>query len=554
MISAKIYLALFLFGFSAWAAEPDWSEGHSIPQTGRSNPYELSPTDWAAFNQAGRLHAQIYPVEITGALPPYRPIKNLIENKNNGVFRKWLSKIIRGISNMKSFEDVELFLGLNPYPTESDTGVYSVPYPNGQKPEHRMGTGFITRDGGTGVTFSCASCHSSNLFGKTVLGMTNRFPRTNEFFIKAQSVVSVVPPSLFKAFSKATKEETELYRQSRKNIRYIGAVRPLVRGLDTSLAQVALSLRLRGEDEWAEKDTKYLYNPRYDELLDQPADSKPAVWWNVKYKTRWLSDGSVVSGNPIYTNILWNEIGRGTDLRDLNEWFQKKSQVIEELATAVFSSQAPLYIDFFPAESIDLERAKQGQKIFVQNCAKCHGQYQKNWDVLPESAPLSERLKTYQVLYHQRTPVIDVGTDSFRRRGMKSLEKLNDLKISKDFGVVIKEQKGYVPPPLVGIWARWPYFHNNSAPSLCAVLTASSKRPKVYWAVAANNPAEDFDSDCNGYPMNLPEQRKKSDYKYNTQIPGLGNSGHDEGIFLSQGQELLSLEEKRDLILFLKTL
>ena len=36
-------------------------------------------------------------------------------------------------------------------------------------------------------TFSCAACHSSNLFGKTVLGMTNRFPKANEFFIKAKT-------------------------------------------------------------------------------------------------------------------------------------------------------------------------------------------------------------------------------------------------------------------------------------------------------------------------------------------------------------------------------
>jgi hypothetical protein len=128
--------------------------------------------------------------------------------------------------------------------------------------------------------------------------------------------------------------------------------------------------------------------------------------------------------------------------------------------------------------------------------------------------------------------------------------RLNPLRFSQQFGIVIEPQQGYVPPPLVGIWARWPYFHNNSAPSLCAVLTRSEQRPKTYWAVEAQDPQNDFDWDCNGYPSQLSHGRAQ----YDTSKSGLSNMGHDEGIFLEDGNELLTAEQKMDLIQFLKTL
>lgn len=77
------------------------------------------------------------------------------------------------------------------------------------------------------------------------------------------------------------------------------------------------------------RDRKDAKHPRETPLDHFIADSKPAVWWNVKYKTRWLSDGSVMSGNPILTNFLWNELGRGVDLVELANWVRKNPEIIE---------------------------------------------------------------------------------------------------------------------------------------------------------------------------------------------------------------------------------
>ncbi len=540
-------LSLFIVGAMAFA-EPNWSADAPIPAGGRTNPYNFSSAVQADYVRAGKIHAQVYPVQVTGLLPPYRPLKNFIEEKPNDPFRFLLRSLFRGFTQVKSFNDLLKWVGLNPYPKESDTGVYSVPYPNGYRPDHPIGFGLIKKDGAVGFSISCAECHSSRLFGKTVLGLTNRFPRANETFLNAQKASRYLDPWMFQHYNKATDAETKLMIDVKQNIRSIGVVQPLVLGLDTSLAQVALSLKKREPTPWAERSEKFEKSPRRDWLDQYPADSKPAVWWNLKYKTRFLSDGSVTGGNPIFTNLLWNEVGRGADLQELDLWLSQNSKVIEELTSAVFSIEPPRYVDFFPAESLRIPLAQKGESLFNDSCAKCHGHYEKDWT--RADAP------TTLVKYPWPTKVKNVGTDPFRYMGMKSLEALNELEISKRHQTVVTVQTGYVPPPLVGIWARWPYFHNNSAPNLCAVLTVGKKRPKAYYAGPANDPSTDFDSVCMGYPVGkkTPESWKKREYYYDTARRGLGNFGHDERILVRDGKEIFSAEDKFAIIEYLKTL
>lgn len=534
-----------------------WEQGFLVPENGRSNPYSLEPETHQKFITAGKIHAQIYPVSVTGVLPPLRPIKNLIENETDNPLKFFIQNLFQNISGIKTFNQVLDHIGMNPYPKETDTGVYSVPYPNGIRPSHPMGFGVIDRDGAQGFTISCAECHSSNLFGKTVLGLTNRFPRANETFVQAKILTQAVNSEVFKKYTDATEAERLLFLTTKNNLESVGAKKPIVLGLDTSLAQVSLSLSRRNPDAYASKSKHFEKNPRKNILSDFPADSKPAVWWNLKYKNRWLSDGSIISGNPIFTNILWNEIGRGTDLVKLESWIDENKVKIQELTAAVFSVEAPRITDFFPPELIDLEKAKQGERIYLQSCAGCHGVYHKAWN--QPGSELSDRadwLKTIKVSYPKKTFVVNVGTDPNRYLGMKELEKLNDLQISKSNRTTVQAQKGYVPPPLVGIWARWPYFHNNSVPSLCALLTASKHRPKYYFFGEAQDPQRDFDFECNGYPIGkkTPSDWKKSEFFYDTTRSGMKNTGHDEGIFLKNGKELLSIQDKRALIQFLQTL
>ncbi len=545
-----------LTGFAS--TQPDWSEEASIPITGRPNPYSLSDADLQLKVRAGKIHALEYPVEVTGALIPYDVLRRSLEDNDQDPIRAFLKTILSGITRIHSMDEGMSWMGLHRFPAESDTGVYSVPYPGGKRPETRMGFTLIERHGVKGFTFGCATCHAGHLFGKKVLGLTNRFPRANHTFVVAGSGLEKVNPHFFRFFLKASANETKMYSETRASLARVSTPKPIVLGLDTSLAQVSLSLARRSADENATPNRWLERFPRHEPLAHEVADSKPAVWWNLKYKTRWLSDGSLVSGNPIYTNFLWNELGRGTELDVLDQWLQRSEQMVEELTSAVFASEAPRFTDFFPAERISPVRAKAGEHVFERQCSRCHGSYEKAWNLEgAETLSWSEQIKTVEVNYHKRTPVVDVGTDPGRYLGMRSLEQLNRLAISQRGGMVVRPQKGYVPPPLVGIWARWPYFHNNSAPSLCAVLTRQKDRPRTYFAGEANDPRKDFDSRCNGYPTGdqvPPAWRRDKDAFYDTRRKGMSNSGHDEGIFLRDGKEILSDEDKMNLVAFLQTL
>ena len=555
----KYFLFVLSFGagaLSAQAATPSldefleeerqrWAIGRSVPVEGWSNRYDLPATEIRQSIRKGKIHSLHYPVGPTGVLIPHAPMKRLMEK---GLFKKIP---FPGLPPMHSMDDLYAWTGMHPYPLESDEGPYAVPYPKGFRPEYRMGVTLRQSDRGTGFTFSCAACHSARLFDKTVLGLTNRFPRANALFALGKTGFDLVHADVFQLLSKATDAETEMYRRTQKNLRAVETKLPAKLGLDTSLAHTALSLSRRKKDELASKSKLHEFFPHHDPIRFVTADSKPGTWWNLKYKNRWGADGSMVGGNPILTNLLWNEIGRGSDLAAVEAWIDENIETIKDLTSAVFSIEAPRFTDFFPPEHFRLQEVLSGEQEYKDRCAKCHGNYHKAWN-LPggQSLPWIDQLKTVRVEYFEKTPVKDVGTSPYRAKHMQSLIQLNDLRYSKKYGIVLEVQEGYVPPPLVGIWARWPYFHNNSIPSLCALLSPAQDRPKAYYAGPAHDKDKDFDRDCNGYPSGkaVPRAWRKGKYRFNTRRKGLSNKGHGR---MLKG---LTEEKRRHLIRFLQTL
>ena len=537
---------------------PDWSEGAKVPVTGLANRYGFAGQELADYVRAGRGHTiYSYPVTVTSSWLPKRLMETVFAEDEGGPIEQ-LKASANPLSKYKDLDDFEKWLGLTTFPDCESQGAQGIPFPGGARPAYRMGSTRITSPEGDKLTYSCAGCHASRLFGRSILGLQNRASRANVGIDEARTTLEGIPVDLLRLFYPMTDGEARVVTNLQNALTYVGIKAPLVRGLDTSLTQVALSLAKRAKDPYATRDPAQAKAPRPDRLDTNPADSKPGNWWALKYKNRWLLDGSVVSGNPIYTNILWNEIGRGTDLHELEKWLDENQKAIDELTAAVFAAEPVRFTEFFPAESVDLESAKRGKELFDGTCASCHGTYQKGWE-LPHAAslPLADRLATVEVRYHEDTPVHDVGTDTLRNKGMSSLLQLNDLSISKKSGVVIKEQVGYVPPPLIGIWARFPYFHNNSAPNLCAVLTKQSERPAKYYGGEQNDAKVDFDEACNGYPTGdkVPAAwLKDPDALFDTSRAGMGNQGHDEGVFLKDGVELFTPAQKADIIEFLQTL
>lgn len=560
MILAAIFFSLFSFNAHA-SYNADWSENAVIPAgTNRANIYNLDAATLEKMKTEGLKHAMKYPVSVTGLLIPYRTLLNFFNADTNNPLKKLMLQMGKNYSGFKSETELYEWLGLSQFNSPDATGIYKMPYPNGKKDQFYVGAGIVkAKDGSEGLTFSCFSCHSANLFGKTVMGLTNKRPHANKFFHMARGVIPYVPNSIFKIGTKATAGEVAMFERSKKNLVSVGAVVPQFLGLDTSLPQVALSLARRNVDDYATKNKMYEKFPRHNELETFVADSKPLPWWNLKYKTHWLADGSITAGNPILTNILWNELGRGADLKELEVWMQENRQTIDELTVAAFATEAPRWTDFFPASTINLDRAKKGEQIFANKCQKCHGEYHKAWSG-QNASDLNdiEILATTKVVYHEQTPVKNVGTDAQRFEGIREFaDALNDLAISKWMKTTVVPQEGYVPPPLVGVWSRYPYMHNNSIPSLCALLTKPELRPKTFVQGPANNPETDFDKECVGYPVGnkIPKAwLADKEATFVAKKGGLSNLGHAKMIIGDNGEELLSADDKLNLINFLKTL
>lgn len=544
---------------------PSWQRGLRMVPGGRLNPYELQPQELTAAVRRGRRFALDYPVTTTGLQIPYKTLARTLSHGPKHPVLALAQAAVRNRLGFDTLDGLEAWLGLAEYPDTEGEGAYYVPFPEGQKPTWRMGRSLFEPPGALGrqsLTYSCAACHADRFFGRTILGMSTRFPRANEFFVLGAETMGALPGTLLHPVMGIVRGDETIFAALKKRIGAIEGVTPLALGLDTSLALVGLSLSRRAFAGDGAFDKALERSPRDNMLRRARADSKPAVWWNTRYKNRWLSDGSVVSGNPIFTNILWNEIGRGSDLAELRDWLAANRTQVRDLTTAVFQAEAPTWFDIFGDRDLDLNAARRGAKVYTRLCASCHGAFRKAWEQAhwqgQDLMALSLKAKTQAAATTvfvplEQTPVVDVGTDPARWQGMRGLLELNALDLSKSFGTVIEAQSGYTPPPLIGIFARYPYLHNNSVPTLCDLLRPQSERPMQYEARAAQDPATDFDYSCVGYPKNTttpprPEKLFRAD------TPGRWNVGHDEGIITAGGQNRMTAPERFDLIEYLKTL
>ncbi len=532
----------------------DWSRGATIAEgENRANIYDLDEDDLLAARTAGLKHAFYWPVPTTRMLLPLDALRTVFTDPDAEVVRQVL-ETATGFRDEAGMYDR---MGLSAFPeTQGDVGsAYWAPPPPGQGPGDPMGATWLDTDEGLGLTFSCAACHIDTLFGRPVMGLQNKRPRPNALFHVARTALAAVDGETFQQLTDATDGERAMYERTVVALRAVGTREPETLGLDTSLAQVAGSLARRNDDAEASFDPFLEDNPRAMLLDDVIGDSKPMPWWTMRYKTRWLSDGSIVSGNPILTNFLWNELGRGADLVELQEWLESDAgmRVVDELTVAIFANEAPRWTDFFGADSIDEDRAREGQAHFAERCTACHGTYEKGWDADDaDNLDAEARLATTVVRYHAQTPRVDVGTDSGRATAMVDLEQLNGLTISAWAETTVDAgETGYVPPPLDGIWARYPYFHNNAAPTLCDVLRAPANRTMFYVQGPADDPATDFDAECVGYPTGeaIPGPWLDDTEAHVTLGgPGQGVSGHDEMLDGMDDDERLAIVE------FLKTL
>jgi hypothetical protein len=174
--------------------------------------------------------------------------------------------------------------------------------------------------------------------------------------------------------------------------------------------------------------------------------------------------------------------------------------------------------------AIDQSRTARGKDIFAQQCAECHSFGGRKTGTVEDIA--------------------SINTDPYRLNSYTYALTGNQAELYPDsqyrFTHFVKTN-GYANQPLDGIWARAPYLHNGSVPTLLDLLSDPADRPKQFvrgYGV--------YNQQKVGFVYDTPQARQEG-FWYDTTIPGNGNGGHLFGT-------KLPLDQKLDLIEFMKTL
>jgi mono/diheme cytochrome c family protein len=256
------------------------------------------------------------------------------------------------------------------------------------------------------------------------------------------------------------------------------------------------------------------------ELVHHDMDAPP--FWNVKKKSRLYIDGFVQKGpRPLLQFMMIPRNDRETilswedDYRDVLAWIE--------------SLEPPKY-----RWSIDSPLAGRGEAVFAAHCAECHGTYGER-ETYPEVTVQIDVIGTDRVRLDALTPA--------HRRWMK-------VGWMSDYGKdeVRLDPGGYVAPPLDGVWASAPYFHNGSVPTLWHVLHPD-QRPVVWLRTEDGYDQERVGLEVSELPevpgsvTNAADQRRY----FNTAIRGKSAAGH-------RFPGALTEDEKQAVLEYLKTL
>jgi RoxA-like, cytochrome c-like len=174
--------------------------------------------------------------------------------------------------------------------------------------------------------------------------------------------------------------------------------------------------------------------------------------------------------------------------------------------------------------AIDASRAASGQAIYTHLCAECHSFGGKTTGSVVD--------------------INDIGTDPYRLNSYTHIFAANQAALfpeSRYRFTHFRKTHGYANHPLDGIWARAPYLHNGSVPTLWDLLQSPEDRPQQF-----SRGYDVYDKEKVGFISDTPEA-KHAGSPYDTSVPGYGNAGHVYGTHLSD-------EEKRALVEYMKTL
>lgn len=387
-------------------------------------------------------------------------------------------------------------------------GLLEAPYDNGGAPLGML----VEKDGS--YAMSCLICHAGAVEGRTILGLGNNALDFSSLYEDTAATVAILhgsksgnPPFpqglLFLSGGKPT-----------PHIEYPEGLLSASKGNFNSFTFSVNFLSLR------DRDLNLLERPQDLRPLNHYLDVPPL--WNVAKKKAFYSDGFTpksvralmqFSLDPSFQPALfksWEE-----DYKDIYDWLH--------------TLESPKY-----AGAIDKGLAARGQEIYAETCARCHGTPGRGGEYPNKVVPIET-----------------INTDRGRLDGLSEEFK----KHFKDSWMgyygetdVTTRASGYVAPPLDGVWASAPYFHNGSVPTIYHVLFPE-ERPAA-WKVKDYRAYDHarvglLVEEC----KRLPETRTLTEKRayYDTTRATMGNGGHPFADKLSREQRLGVLEYLKSL-------
>jgi hypothetical protein len=404
--------------------------------------------------------------------------------------------------SLKAYEDAWKQWGVPTKPANYEQafmdryGLHPAPFDNKGRPMGLLESRSLL---GKGIVNNCLLCHSGTVAGQTIIGLGN---------------ASLELQSLFEELSAADGYKMNMpFRFS------------YVRGTVDPVSSLTFLMEFR------DSELELLKQPVKLGDYHQSVCSDPPAWWLLKKKkTRdWTGAIDARSTRVDMVNLL-TPLNSGTYIR-------KQESAFADITAYLLTIEPPKYP--FP---VDQKLAERGRGLFVETCAKCHGTYGTGGDYPNKIVPF-DTLGTDRTLADSLTPQLG--------------EYLNKSWIAREMGpdgepYQVLETVGYQAPPLDGVWATAPYFHNSSVPTVYHVLN-SKARPRIHTR-SYKTGKEDYDPVRLGWKITVLDKVPRDDVPaierrkvYDTTRPGQSNAGHTFGDKFTEDERMAVIE-------YLKTL
>lgn len=468
------------------------------------------------------------------------------------------------------------------YPTDAPEGHFTV-YGNLPSPPNRpptpewmpLGRSYFTRDGFDLQNGNCFACHAGVASGIVVAGLANTHLDQTSGLASAEALLKI--DDTLKTDAKLTQsdeaeEELKAYLENidmtvRATFKFAEArgdnLGPYAvwRRLSRLTDPVGLGLVFYGPDDDAPLDP--LFEAQHLTTVD------PLPWWLRKYRgvQYWFSETTPGVAAHFAFNFT-------VPHNNTNDHHEEHVAAIDRILTFAQHTTSPA----FPAQ-LNPANVQYGAALYhgetaladgsTLGCADCHGNYKKIGDDWATPGDWS--------VDYQDGELLDVGTDMaysqillafppIAEHGNGLTQYFNNLgkpNIAPQTNIPLKA--GYLAPPLVGIWASAPYFHNGSVPTLRQVLDSTTRAP--LWQRDNTDPfAYDYDEtglahtrvdmtaaqyDALGDLLSDldPLDRQRVDHRaiYPTHHTGKSNAGHTFGDAMNEAERCAMIDFLRSL-------